>query len=114
SLPLLDAFWRSVKSAKAPAHASREQIDAEARQAALMEEELTLDPSLFFTLRREIPGLRRVAVRPKRGRAANELTRFRYDVTLEFGAPRPLRQLPWSEWGADVSTLGDMAELLRR
>jgi hypothetical protein len=49
------------------------------------EEELVVDPGLFLALARRLPAVRRVQVLLKRGRHANELTRFRYDVILHVG-----------------------------
>ena len=52
------------------------------------EEELVVDPDLFLALARRLPAVRRVQVLLKRGRHANELTRFRYDVVLHVGRRR--------------------------
>ena len=50
----------------------------------------------FGVLARRLPGVAEVAVTPKRGRDDNELTRFRYDVTLRRVGPgcEPLEAKP--------------------
>ncbi|MDR0810005.1 MAG: amino acid adenylation domain-containing protein, partial [Gemmobacter sp.] len=51
-----------------------------------MEPELLVDPTWFFAQAAHDPRITGVRVRPKLGRAVNELTRFRYDVELTIGA----------------------------
>ncbi|HVR98013.1 MAG TPA: amino acid adenylation domain-containing protein [Thermoanaerobaculia bacterium] len=112
SLPLLRAFHTSVQLFQAPAGLSllelRRRIDAYAAQ----EKELAVDPELFPALRRRLPGLGRVWVRPKGGRSRNEFTRFRYDAILEVGAApasEPARE--WREWSPEW-TPGSLRGLL--
>ncbi|HEX2077187.1 MAG TPA: amino acid adenylation domain-containing protein, partial [Longimicrobium sp.] len=87
SLPLLEAFHASVEVERAPERTPAHQLRARVRQRMAQEKELVLDPALFPALARALPRLRRARVWLKRGRDRNELTRFRYDVVLEVGAP---------------------------
>jgi amino acid adenylation domain-containing protein len=96
SLPLLEAFHASVELHRAADGLPAAELARRARRGVAGEEELVVDPALFLALARRLPAVRRVQVLMKRGRAANELTRFRYDVVLHVGgtdaggaAPRP-------------------------
>jgi amino acid adenylation domain-containing protein len=117
SLPLLEAFWVSVELAGAAPGEPPEELRARARQRALDEEELVIDPGFFLALERELPRLAAVRIEPKRGRRVNELTRFRYDVTLLLDRPRagadarPLEPR-WLEWGRDAGSAAAVAGAL--
>ncbi len=56
----------------------RDSVDARIRR----EEELVLEPAYFSLLAAATPGISGVDVQVKRGHAKNEMTAFRYDVTL--------------------------------
>ena len=51
----------------------------------ITEDMLVIDPQFFRGLLGELPGISAVEVQLKRGRAENELTRYRYDVVLHVG-----------------------------
>jgi amino acid adenylation domain-containing protein/non-ribosomal peptide synthase protein (TIGR01720 family) len=96
NLRLLEAFHASVLLAQSRGtvepRAFRERV---ARRMA-GEEELVLDPDFFWDLRRRIPRITHVEIRPKRGVCANELTRFRYDVLLQLDQPpQPAEDVLW-------------------
>ena len=48
------------------------------------EQELFVHPEFFLALPQHCRQVSRVRLEPKRGRFNNELTRFRFDVTLEI------------------------------
>ncbi|HEY4593041.1 MAG TPA: AMP-binding protein, partial [Thermoanaerobaculia bacterium] len=85
SLPLLEAFHASVQLHQAPGSLPAQELARQIHRRVQDEEELVLDPELFLALARRLPAVRRVQVRMQRGRQANELTRFRYDVVLHVG-----------------------------
>ncbi len=94
SLPLLEPFAAAVELAGEPAPSPAEAL-AGVRRRVAREEELALDPALFHALRHHLPRIRQVETMPKRGRARNELTCFRYDVLLTLdeapaGEPLPV------------------------
>ena len=96
-MELLEAFHASVQLHKAPALLpARDLAAAVARQVAA-ERELCLSPSFFreHAARAHQP----VCLELKRGHATNELTCFRYDVTLGTrAAPPPIRDtVAWSQ-----------------
>jgi len=77
------------------------------------EKDLVIDPALFTVLRNRLPQLSRVTVQLKRGRRHNELTKFRYDVTLRVGGERvqPVDQ-PWLDWQSEGLLLEDLKRIL--
>ncbi|MEV6975750.1 amino acid adenylation domain-containing protein [Kitasatospora sp. NPDC093806] len=118
-LALLDAFQVSVLRPGLPAGtdgtagADAEELARQVRQAVRQEDELLLDPRFFAALRREIPRLGRVEVRPKPGHDRNEMTRYRYDVVLHLDAepaPAPVRTVAWT--GGELRALLDGAPLV--
>src|SRR6185503_20173531 len=82
SLPLLKALHASVEQHKAGAASTSEQLRRRVERRIEQEEELLIDPAFFTALKQHLPHISHVEVEPKRGRYHNELTRFRYQVTL--------------------------------
>ena len=82
SLPLLEAFWTSVEQIRSPGTLPPEQLLAKVRQAMARDRELVVDPELFEALAHRWPDLADVRARLKSSAAANEMSRFRYDVVL--------------------------------
>ncbi len=115
SLPLLEAFYTSVEMHRAAGSLAVSELVRQVRRRVAEEEELVLDPAFFFALPHHLPGIRQVRVMLHRGRHANELTRFRYDVILEVGATTaaaapaapaaPDCAVPPLRWAADELTL---------
>lgn len=103
SLPLLQTFHASVQLHKAPAEMSLEQLRQKINQALVAEEELTVSPALFHELGSRSPKIGHVGIAPKGGHYDNELSRFRYDVTLQIGKKEklaePRRWIIWDESG---------------
>jgi len=124
SLPLLPAFHASVELARASGSLPAAELARRVRRRVAQEEELVIDPAFFHALAHRWPAIRRVEVQLKRGRHANELTCFRYDVVLHVGPPAPaaapavmaggaaapVRRL---QWEADGLTLAALERILR-
>lgn len=109
SLPILDAFQTSIELHDASAALPVERLRERVRRRAAHEQELVIDPAFFEVLKRELPRITSVESRPKRGRHWNELTRFRYDVTLhtapiELAVP-PHPTLDWDRDALDIASL---------
>jgi SAM-dependent methyltransferase/acyl carrier protein len=106
SRPLLGAFHGSVELARAGAGTPLAEVARRARRRAVGEEELAVDPGLFAALGADWPGVRRVEVQLRRGRACNELTKYRYDVVLHTTpGPAPWVGAPEVDWTAEGLTL---------
>jgi amino acid adenylation domain-containing protein len=100
-LDLLDAFHAHVQVHRAPPLASASEVAASARRAAADERELCLAPDFFTELAASEAAIGVARAELKRGSYANELTRFRYDVTLlgkDRMPPEPegRTRVPWS------------------
>lgn len=80
---------------------------------ALFLGELRLPPALLAALTRELPAVRAVDVRAKRGVHHNEATRHRYDAVLHTAEPvADLSGAPVLRWGQDVSSAAGASALL--
>jgi hypothetical protein len=106
SLPLLEAFHASVQLQQADEAAPLDELRERIAEAARQERELLVDPALFATLRETLPGVARAEVQLQRGRARNELTRFRYDAILHLDGGGAARSEPeiWLDWGDPEAT----------
>jgi len=82
SLPHLETFHTAVELARAEEDTSVTEILARVRRRASEEGELVIDPLLFEALAYELGDARVERMELKAGRAANEMTRFRYDVVI--------------------------------
>ena len=104
SLPLLGAYHTSVQLSKAPRQMLLGELQQRIAQAQRNEKELLVDPALFGELGRRWEKVGRVETSLKGGSYDNELSRFRYDVTMGLGEKEavvaPERWLSWDEAGA--------------
>ena len=103
SLPLLEAFHRSVQLHQAPESLPSAQLEQRVKRHMAQEEELIIDPAFFAALRKQFSQIGDVDVLSKRGRFQNEMTQFRYDVILRLGEPRPQPESngnlkPWASY----------------
>ncbi|MGW5937078.1 amino acid adenylation domain-containing protein [Streptomyces celluloflavus] len=109
SLPLLESFHAAVQLHRAEAGLTAGQLAGRIRRAVAEDRELVIDPDLFTAFAARSDALTSVAVLPKRGTFANEMTRFRYDVLLTAGtgsttaAPAPPAPA-WLDWRAERLT----------
>ena len=89
ALPLMPAFALSVELASAADGIDGEELRERMRRRIATGKELALDPMFFTALRHLLPTIQGVWLQPKRGAFRNEMTAFRYDVTLRIGAEAP-------------------------
>ena len=82
NLALLDAFAAAVACYQAQPHTGRNQLWQQIQQLLTQERELLLDPHFFVALAKRFPQISNIEINVKRGWAHNELSQFRYDVTL--------------------------------
>jgi len=110
-LALLDAFHAHVQIHRAPALMDASAVAVAAERARGEERELCIARDFFTDFAAREPAVGDVRFELKRGRAANELTRFRFDVTL-LGKDRAKEEpadgprLAWAgeaTWGAIAS-----------
>ena len=114
SLPLLEAFHTSVEVFKADSNMSRQDSSSRVQKGIRQEGELLLDPAFFHAICQSSARVTHVEIQLKRGRAYNELTRFRYDVVLYVGnEPSPRVECPWLDWKKQGLTLSSLENLLQ-
>jgi amino acid adenylation domain-containing protein len=93
---------------------ARLQATFAAATGRTQEDELLLDPDFFPTLAKELTATADVTI--KRGNSHNELTRYRYDVTIHKAAPTPLpseRSIPFEDLAAIERCLEESPARLR-
>jgi acyl carrier protein len=113
SLPLLETFHATVALHQAAAGLARPELREIMRQRLAQEEELAIDPNFFTQLPTLLPRVAHAAVLPRRGRAHNELTRFRYQAILSIGPlDGVLHEPEWQDWLAERLTLDRVREIL--
>lgn len=99
SLPLLEAYSASVELFQAPASMTLPELREKIRQRIRQQPHLLLSPAYFLALQKRVPAISRVEVRPKRGEFDNELTRFRFDVTVHVDERNvPGFEPEWRDW----------------
>jgi amino acid adenylation domain-containing protein len=115
SLPLLRAYHASVQLYNAPPELSLEDLRQKVRKQERQEEELVLEPALFCEIADRWPKVGRASARPKAGAYDNELSRFRYDVTLKIGNKESMSEPDqWLAWSQDGSWRGQLESILRQ
>ncbi|OYE01728.1 non-ribosomal peptide synthetase [Nostoc sp. 'Peltigera membranacea cyanobiont' 232] len=101
SLPLLEPFHAAVQLSQAAVERTIEQWQRMVHSSVAAEEELAISPSFFIALQKRFPQITWVEIQPKAGESENELTQFRYDVTLHIGTDVQTVVVPWLNWQAD-------------
>jgi 2-polyprenyl-3-methyl-5-hydroxy-6-metoxy-1,4-benzoquinol methylase/acyl carrier protein len=119
SLPLLELYHAAVQLAQASDSKTVEQWQQQVRQSVAGEEELVIDPTFFLALKQHFPQIAWVEIQPKRGLANNELTQFRYDVTLHLESINHQSLfisdptvITWFNWQLDQLSLAQIQDQL--
>jgi ubiquinone/menaquinone biosynthesis C-methylase UbiE len=113
SLPLFQAFASSVELFQAADSLAVTELRERIRRRIDREPELVISPEYFLSLPRKFPKISRVDIRPLRGRADNEMTRFRYEAILHIG-PGSARAFEgkFLDWADRKSTLDEIRSVL--
>ncbi|AXI80468.1 non-ribosomal peptide synthase/polyketide synthase [Peterkaempfera bronchialis] len=118
NLRLLRPLATAVQLHRTDAGADLATVRRAVEQALRVEKELLVHPDFFTALREHGADIGAdigaVAVEVKRGRHHNELSRYRYDVTLHKSpvAPAAVSRPVELEWGRQVAGLAELRELL--
>ncbi|MDF5730033.1 MAG: amino acid adenylation domain-containing protein, partial [Rhizonema sp. PD38] len=105
SLPLLSTYHAAIQLSQVGDDKTVEQWQQRVHQSVAVEEELVIDPGFFIALQTRFPQIGWVEIQPKRGNSLNELTQFRYDVTIHLGTDVQARVAPWLNWQLDKLSL---------
>ena len=113
SLPLLEAFHSAGELSQADDSMTSEQLRQRVQTQLNEEDELVVHPAFFNALKQRVPQISSVEIVPKRGRAHNELTKFRYQVVLHVGPQRAQKTgLLWRNWREEKPDLETLRQLL--
>ncbi|MFI0967599.1 non-ribosomal peptide synthase/polyketide synthase [Streptomyces sp. NPDC021080] len=114
NLRLLRPLATAVQLHRTGADGDLAAVRRAVEQAVRVEKELLVDPDFFTVLREHGTDIGAVAVEVKRGRHHNELTRYRYDVTLHKApvVPAAPGRTVELEWGRRLAGLAELRELL--
>jgi SAM-dependent methyltransferase/acyl carrier protein len=110
-LGLLEAFHATVELQRATPSLPAARLLERIRRRVAQEQELVIDPAFFTGLGEHLPRLRAVRTELRRGRAANELTRFRYDATLRLDVAPPAVPGPVVDWSAGAALEGRLRRI---
>jgi amino acid adenylation domain-containing protein len=116
NLSLLEPYHAAVQLARAESNKTVEQWQQQVNQSVAAEEELLIDPKFFIALKQRFPQISWVEIEPKQGQSLNELTQFRYDVTLHLdknSQQSDLTKRPWLNWQGDGFSLGELQDKLK-
>ena len=100
SVRMLPEFHTSVALHRAPILQPVEELRSTAARHVRDEPELCLSPAFFHRLAEDCADIGEVRAEHKRGRSDNELTAFRFDVTLHIGpapAATPVTRVAWAD-----------------
>ena len=114
SLPLLEQYHAAVQLSQAESDRTIEEWQRMVHQSLAAEEELVIDPGFFIALQTRFPQIGWVEIQPKRGYAQNELTQFRYDVTLHVGTNVQANTVAWLNWQLDKLSLTEIQNQLHK
>lgn len=97
---LLQAYHLSVEVQNAPSNLNAYQLAERIAQKRAQEQELLIDPTFFLALQKADSRISSVQIQPKRGQYGhNELTKFRFDVTLSIKGSHCLPiDVGWEKW----------------
>jgi SAM-dependent methyltransferase len=112
SLPLLDAYHALVQLSRASKELTVEQWQQKVHQSVSAEEQLVIAPAFFLALQQHFPQITQIEFQLKRGHYHNELTQFRYDVTLHLGKSALTTAISWLDWQLDDLTLAKVHQRL--
>jgi amino acid adenylation domain-containing protein len=110
-LGLQEVFYAALELERAPDSLPLADVRRRAQQSLRREEELCVEPSFFEAFRQRSPRITHVEVQVKRGCHNNEMTCYRYDVTLHVGGGdgdgdgAEAERTDWREQGLSVTSL---------
>jgi polyketide synthase 12 len=108
-LSLLRVFHADVINFRSDGKVSPEELARRAEHAMQSDRELVISPDFFANLPSLLPQITRVDITSRDGQYVNEMTRYRFDVTLHVGesanAQTRITEKHWREDELDVASL---------
>ncbi|KXG49399.1 Acyl transferase/acyl hydrolase/lysophospholipase [Penicillium griseofulvum] len=98
SLSFFQTFHSDVIDCRSNGQLSPSELSRRTKQAMQSDSELVISPTFFANLQSLIPRINHVEITLRNGRYINEMTRYRFDVTLHIGAVVPQDPVIEREW----------------
>ncbi len=118
NLAQLEAFRTATEVQHAAVNLTRDELSKRVQKLVMQEEELVLDPSFFYALAANTPGIGNVSIQLKRGQYHTEMNQFRYDVVLEVGSHAAALHhgngTEWRDWETGSVSLENLRTTLER
>ncbi len=95
---LLELFKSRLQIQNLARSVSIREFEWAVEQDVLKEEELCFSPEYFYKLRRQYPEITTIEIKWKRGSYINELTLYRYTVTVYVGTKKEFTDPGWLSW----------------
>jgi len=121
SFPLYNEFLVEKALHVAGSKASKDELRRVMNDMRQAEAELLVDPAFFTVLPDRISNIEHVEILPKKMRATNELSAYRYEAVIHIMAPgrprrqvRGLDQVQWIDFQAQETSRKSLLELLQR
>lgn len=110
NLSLLNTFYADIVDYQSEDGLSADELKRRAERAQQSENELVIAPEFFSNLPAILPKISRVDIVLRNGSYINEMTRYRYDVTLHIGKgalslPPEISHHDWAQNSFDLSSL---------
>ncbi|MFC9998713.1 amino acid adenylation domain-containing protein [Nocardia sp. NPDC127526] len=101
-LALLEVFHADVIDFRSGGRLTPDELAGRVAQAVRSERELVISPAYFADLPSLFPRITRVDIALRDGRYVNEMTRYRFDVTLHIGdSPVTAAEVTEKDWRAE-------------
>jgi len=108
-------FASSVEFFHAADETTVEDLRNRMRSRVERERELLVSPAYFVDLASRLPKISRVEVRPMRGRAGNEMMRYRYQAILHIGHEAEARSsCEFRDWATHKWGIDDIRSILQQ
>ena len=112
SLPLLPLFTCSVELFQAQDSLTLGELRERIHKRIQVEQQLVLSPAYFLSLGDRLSKVSTVEIRPRWGRADNEMSCYRYDAILHVGGGSEVPQdIRFLEWAASDQTLDGLRSM---
>lgn len=113
SLRLLETFHTDILLSQTADDLTVEDLWQRVQKKLTQEEELVIEPAFFQALQQHLPQISQVEIQLKRGRADNEITKFRYDVIIHVGTTVSSTVDPqFMNWQQEELTLPSVKQIL--
>ena len=115
SLPLLPTFASSVELFQAADGVSVRELRDRIERRIQHDRELVISPTYFLSLKHRLPKISRVEIQLRRGRADNEMTRYRYNAILYVGqGTEAVNNVAFEDWSERELTLDEVRSELQQ